>query len=83
MNNDKTMPGDEPMIDARRASEIFRLPYYWFATPTPRSEKKIPHYRIGNLVRFRASELEAWCSKAARIPPQQPAAMCGEEPRHE
>lgn len=50
----------EPMIDARQASYALRLPYYWFSDRTMRAAKRIPHYRLGGLVRFRLSELSAW-----------------------
>ncbi len=64
MNEKQASPAmenaEEPMIDARQASYALRLPYYWFANPKMRSDKRIPHYQISRLVRFRLSELAAW-----------------------
>ena len=50
----------EPMIDARQASYALHLPYYWFADPQMRKVKKIPHYQLSRLVRFRMAELLEW-----------------------
>ena len=50
----------ETMIDARQASYALHLPYYWFADPQMRKAKKIPHYQLSRLVRFRMSELLEW-----------------------
>ncbi len=64
MNDKQALPAlehaVEPMIDARQASYALRLPYYWFADPKMRSAKRIPHYQLSRLVRFRLSELAAW-----------------------
>ncbi len=57
---------DEPMIDARQASFALRLPYYWFADPKMRAAKRIPHYQLSRLVRFRLSELEVWYRQTGR-----------------
>lgn len=51
---------EEAMIDARQASYSLHLPYYWFANPKMRAAKRIPHYQLSRLVRFRMSELMAW-----------------------
>jgi hypothetical protein len=53
------------MVDARQASFALRLPYYWFSDRTMRCAKRIPHYLLGGLVRFRMSELSAWASSAS------------------
>lgn len=50
----------ESMIDARQASFALQLPYYWFADPKMRAAKRIPHYLLSRMVRFRLSELEVW-----------------------
>jgi hypothetical protein len=50
----------EAMIDARQAAYALHLPYYWFSDRKMRAGKRIPHYLLGGLVRFRLSELEAW-----------------------
>ena len=55
----------EPMIDARKASYALNLPYYWFVDRKLRASKRIPHYLLGGLVRFRLSELHAWSAHFA------------------
>lgn len=54
------MSTEEPMLDAREAASALRLPYYWFSDRTMRARKKIPHYVLGGLVRFRLEELTVW-----------------------
>lgn len=54
----------EGMIDAREASFALRLPYYWFSDQAMRKAKRIPHYVIGGLIRYRISELNAWVQTA-------------------
>lgn len=61
------MAEEESMIDARQASFALRLPYYWFADPKMRAAKRIPHYLLSRLVRFRLSELEAWYRQNGRV----------------
>jgi hypothetical protein len=58
---------DESMIDARQASFALRLPYYWFADPQMRATKRIPHYLLSRLVRFRLSELACWYRQNGRV----------------
>ena len=71
MNEDKEQPllaiTSEGMVDARQASYALRLPYYWFSDRTMRSTKRIPHYLLGGLVRFRMSELTAWAESASAL----------------
>lgn len=50
----------EQLIDVRQAALIFNLPPYWLSQAQERRRRGIPHYRIGKLVRFKASELQAW-----------------------
>lgn len=50
----------EPMVGARHAARLLNLPPYYFTKPRARVSKRIPHYRIGQMVRFRMSELRAW-----------------------
>jgi|APTNR8051073442_1049403.scaffolds.fasta_scaffold01166_10 hypothetical protein len=50
----------EPMVGARVAALSLNLPLYYFTKPRCRDLKRIPHYRIGQMVRFRMSELTAW-----------------------
>jgi hypothetical protein len=63
----ESMAEDESMIDARQASFALRLPYYWFADPQMRAAKRIPHYLLSRLVRFRLSELEVWYRQNGRV----------------
>jgi hypothetical protein len=58
----------EGMVDARQASYALRLPYYWFSDRSMRSAKRIPHYLLGGLVRFRMSELTAWAQSESVQP---------------
>lgn len=58
---------NESMIDARQASFALRLPYYWFADPQMRATKRIPHYLLSRLVRFRLSELALWYRQNGRV----------------
>jgi hypothetical protein len=55
----------EGMVDARQASYALRLPYYWFSDRSMRAAKRIPHYLLGGLVRFRMSELTAWAQSTS------------------
>lgn len=68
---------EESMIDARQASYALHLPYYWFAMPKMRAAKRIPHYQLSRLVRFRMSELMAWHRQNATHSGEQTNAMGG------
>ncbi len=61
----KNPPPGEAMIDARQACFALRLPYYWFADPKMRAAKRIPHYQLSRLIRFRLSELADWQQRNA------------------
>mgnify|MGYP003611980666 FL=1 len=50
----------EQLIDARQAALMFNLPTYWLSQAKERQQRRIPHYRVGKLVRFKPNELEAW-----------------------
>ncbi len=50
----------EQLIDVRQAALMFNLPSYWLSQAKERHERRIPHYRVGKLVRFKPNELEAW-----------------------
>ena len=39
---------------------MFNLPTYWLSQAKERQQRRIPHYRVGKLVRFKPNELEAW-----------------------
>ena len=55
-------PATEPMVGARQAAHLLDLPPYYFTKPRCRASKRIPHYRVGRMVRFRMSELIAWAA---------------------
>ena len=50
----------EQLIDTRQAALMFNLPSYWLSQAKERKARRIPHYRVGKLVRFKPNELEAW-----------------------
>ena len=64
----------EPMIDARQAAVIAEPAVLLVRRPHMRAKHRIPHYRIGGLVRFRLSELAAWARQpiGAERPPMTP-----------
>jgi hypothetical protein len=70
---------EEPMIDSRQASYALHLPYYWFANPKMRAAKRIPHYQLSRLVRFRLSELIAWHRHHASLSGEQACATGGDD----
>jgi hypothetical protein len=55
-------PAVEPMVGALQAARLMNLPLYYFTKPRCRFSKRIPHYRVGQMVRFRMSELTAWAA---------------------
>ena len=50
----------EQLMDVRQAALMFNLPSYWLSQAKERKARRIPHYRVGKLVRFKPNELEAW-----------------------
>jgi hypothetical protein len=50
----------ESFVDAREAAYTMNLPMYYMTNARQRSKLRIPHYRIGRMVRFKLSELAAW-----------------------
>lgn len=50
----------EPFIDAREAAYTMNLPLYYLTNAAQRDKLGIPYYRIGRMIRFKASELRAW-----------------------
>ena len=62
----------EQLIDSRQAALMFNLPTYWLSQAKERQQRRIPHYRVGKLVRFKPCELEAWI--VAQQPSGQEAA---------
>lgn len=53
-------PVVEPMVGAQHAARILCLPLYYFTKPKSRTAKRIPHYRVGQMIRFRMTELQHW-----------------------
>ena len=54
------IPAAEPLLDARQAAYHLNLPLYFLTQAAKRKELKIPHYRVGRLLRFKLSALDAW-----------------------
>ena len=50
----------EKLVDARSAAMSLNLPTYWLSQAKERQQRRIPHYRVGKLVRFKLGELLAW-----------------------
>jgi hypothetical protein len=50
----------EALIDTRQAALMFNLPLYWLSQAKERQQRRIPHYRVGKLLRFKPGELQAW-----------------------
>jgi len=50
----------EHLVDTRQAALMFNLPIYWLSQAKERQQRRIPHYRVGKLVRFKPGELQAW-----------------------
>ena len=69
MNNSRIFLQDphEGMVEATLAAAAMRLPYYWFSHNTMREKLRIPHYLLGNLVRYRMSELALWAAKCNAV----------------
>ena len=62
----------EQLIDTRQAALMFNLPSYWLSQAKERKARRIPHYRVGKLVRFKPNELEAWIV-AQQLPGEEAA----------
>lgn len=59
-NSNLTRLGPEPFVDAREAAYTMNLPMYYLTNARQRTKMRIPHYRIGRMVRFKLSELAEW-----------------------
>jgi hypothetical protein len=57
----------EPLVDAQTAAAHLNLPRYYLTHQAKRQALKVPHYRIGRLLRFRISELDAWLLATATV----------------
>ena len=62
----------EQLIDVRQAALMFNLPSYWLSQAKERKARRIPHYLVGKLVRFKPAELEAWIV-AQQLPGEEAA----------
>ena len=62
----------EQLIDVRQAALMFNLPSYWLSQAKERKARRIPHYRVGKLVRFKPAQLEAWIV-AQQLPGEEAA----------
>jgi excisionase family DNA binding protein len=57
----------EPLLDVEQAKELLNVTTKWIYQRTYRNE--LPHLKVGGLLRFRASELNAYlrnCERGAR-----------------
>lgn len=54
----KTETSYEPFVTTEQAAEFFGKPVSWLHNQA--KELDIPRYKIGNQMRYRISELEAW-----------------------
>jgi len=59
-NSNLTRLAPEPFVDAREAAYTMNLPMYYLTNARQRTKMRIPHYRIGRMVRFKLSELTEW-----------------------
>ena len=59
-NSNLTRLIPEPFVDAREAAYTMNLPMYYLTNARQRTKMRVPHYRIGRLVRFKLSELMHW-----------------------
>lgn len=50
----------ERLVDAREASHCLNLPIHWLTHTKERERLKLPHYRVGKLLRFKLQELQDW-----------------------
>ncbi len=61
----------ERLVDAREAAHRLNLQMYLLTHPKERQRWRIPHYRVGKLVRFKLGELLAWMeSQQMRTTPE-------------
>lgn len=60
--------GGEPFVDAREAAYTMNLPMYYLTNAAQRAKLRLPHYRIGRLVRFKLSELAEWQCRHGSTP---------------
>lgn len=74
MNTMNTESAAEPFLDARSASQHMNVPIYYLTSAAKRKALGIPHYRIGRLLRFKRSELDAWLVENASRHPGRGAA---------
>jgi hypothetical protein len=56
----RSISTSEPFVDAREAAYTMNLPMYYLTNAAQRSKLRVPHYRIGRMVRFKLSELATW-----------------------
>lgn len=70
-NNTQSTGADEPLVDAARLLEVLfedgssRPTLRWIRKM--QSQRKIPYYKIGHLVRFRVSEVQEALSRKCHV----------------
>lgn len=70
----------EVMIDAKAASFLLKLPYFWFKDTTQRSKHRIPHYHFLKLVRFKPSEIMNWAKERGQTSTGRESTLNQKEP---
>ena len=60
------MTRPEPLLDVAAASEILGVPRSWVYAAVEQDPPRLPYYRVGRYIKFRASELEMWIRARGR-----------------
>jgi hypothetical protein len=48
------------LVAAREAAQLLNLPLHYLLNSAKRTELSVPHYRVGQLLRFDLDELATW-----------------------
>ena len=57
----------ERLVDAQEAAHCLNVPVYLLTPPEERARLGIPHYRVGELVRFKLQELMRWIESQQKL----------------
>jgi len=55
-----TLPTEPAWLTSRQLASVTGIPLYLLANPSMRAKLKIPHSRIGSLIRFNTKEVIVW-----------------------
>ena len=58
---------EEQLISAHSAAYALSIPPRWLTDPSERRRRRVPHYRVGALVRFRLEELVRWMQQQSKV----------------